>query len=163
MSLKRLVFSARQQVTRMKGSSNHGAGRRRNGTRTGAGTMKPCKSSTPRKITFYQWPAKPGVLKKKRLARQVDGIIDLVWAEMDKWEARLAARASVTNTQPEQPKPGPSVTNKGRRAAGWEARNQEKVREQTKARVMNHRSRNPEQYREYMRESMQKKRARQAA
>ena len=101
--------------------------------------------------------------EKKRLARQVDGIIDLVWAEMDKWEARLAARASVTNTQPEQPKPGPSVTNKGRRAAGWEARNQEKVREQTKARVMNHRSRNPEQYREYMRESMQKKRARQAA
>ncbi len=100
--------------------------------------------------------------EKKRLASQMDGIIDLVWSEMDKWEARVAARASVTNIKTPEATPEPSVTNK-RRAAGWEARNQEKVREQTKARVMNHRSRNPEQYREYMREYMQKKRARQAA
>lgn len=158
MSLKRLVFSARQQVTRMKGSSNHGAGRRRNGTRTGAGTMKPCKSSTPRKITFYQWPAKPGVLKKKRLARQVDGIIDLVWAEMDKWEARLAARASVTNKLSPASEPEPPVTNK-RRASAWEAQNRKKVREQTAKRVAAHRSRNPDEYRAYMRAYMQKKRA----
>lgn len=52
----------------------------------------------------------------------------------------------------------PPVTNK-RRATGWEAANADTVREQTAKRVAAHRARNPEQYREYMREYMKNRRA----
>jgi hypothetical protein len=65
-------------------------------------------------------------------------------------KARIAAANS--------PEHEPSVTNK-RRAESWEARNSEKVKEQTAKRVAAHRARNPEQYREYMRQYMKNKRA----
>jgi len=50
------------------------------------------------------------------------------------------------------------VTNK-RRAAGWEAANADKVREQTAKRVKAHRARDREAYRAYMREYMKNRRA----
>lgn len=79
-------------------------------------------------------------------------------AETDAWEARIAARVSVTNIEPSTPEPVLSVTNK-RRAAGWERRHADKVREQTKARVVKHRVGNQEAYNAYMREYMRKRRA----
>ena len=97
--------------------------------------------------------------EKKRLARQMNAIIDRVCAEMDQWEARQAACEDVTNNNDAPPPPEPPVTNTGRRAAAWESRNRERVREQTKKRVKDHRARNPEQYREYMREYMKQRRA----
>lgn len=93
--------------------------------------------------------------EKKRLASQTDGIIDRVWAAMDAWEARVAAAKAPLPEPPATPK-----TTK-RRAAGWEERNADKVREQTKARVAAHRARNPDEYREYMRDYMRKRRAKQ--
>ena len=94
----------------------------------------------------------------RRLKSRFNDIAVRVDAETDAWEARLAARASVTNIEPSTPEPDLSVTNK-RRAAGWEARNKEKVREQTNARVKKHRARNPDRYKEYMREYMKRKRS----
>lgn len=97
----------------------------------------------------------------RRLKSHISDIMERIDAERDTWEARRAARASVTNANP--PEPEPSVTNnkrkQRRRAADWEDRNREKVLEQTKARVTAHRARNPEAYREYMREYMKKRRA----
>jgi curved DNA-binding protein CbpA len=94
--------------------------------------------------------------QKKWLVRQVGEIFTKVCDAMDMWEARVAARASVTNNATQSQ---PSVTNK-RRAAAWEARNRDKVREQTKARVKAHRDRDPDAYRAYMREYMRKRRER---
>ncbi|OCB03274.1 hypothetical protein BBC27_08760 [Acidithiobacillus ferrivorans] len=111
-----------------------------------------CLLSMTRETRLREW---------RRLKPQIDQIYDQVMAETEIWEARMAALASVTNT--ETPTPEPSVTNtetvtNKRRAAGWESRNQDKVREQTAARVKKHRARNPEQHREYMREYMRKRR-----
>jgi hypothetical protein len=88
----------------------------------------------------------------KQLKSQISGIMELTTAKMETWEARKAANASPESTVP-------PVTNKKRRAAGWEARNAARVREQTKARVAAHRARKPEQYREFMREYMKQRRA----
>lgn len=88
-----------------------------------------------------------------RLKRGISEIMIQVDAERDVWEARTAKASP-------EPAPAPPVTNK-RRAAGWEARNADKVREQTAKRVKAHRARNPEQYKEYMREYMKQKRAKQ--
>lgn len=85
-----------------------------------------------------------------RSTRQTDQIWDKIKYEVEKWESRIAAHAPVTNSQS-----GP------RRAAGWEARNADKVRKQTKARVQKHRAQNPDEYRAYMREYMRKKRSKQ--
>ena len=93
----------------------------------------------------------------RRLKSRVNDIEVRVAAETDAWEARLAARSSVTNSASTS-ESAPSVTNR-RRAAGWEARNKEKVREQTNARVKKHRARNPDRYKEYMREYMKRKRS----
>ena len=88
-----------------------------------------------------------------RLKRGISEIMMRVDAESDAWEARRAAKASPA------PAPAPTVTNKSRRrAAGWEARNADRVREQTAKRVKAHRARDPEQYREYMREYMKNRR-----
>ena len=88
----------------------------------------------------------------KQLKSQISGIMELTTAKMETWEARKAANASPESTVP-------PVTNKKRRAAGWEERNAARVREQTKARVAAHRARKPEQYREFMREYMKQRRA----
>lgn len=88
-----------------------------------------------------------------------DDIIDVVLAEQEEWEARrpVSNEPSVTNNNsPEQS--NQSVTNSKRRAAAWESRNQQKVREQTRERVARHRERNQEEYRAYMREYMRKRR-----
>ncbi len=77
----------------------------------------------------------------------LEAIVAAVRAE----KARQAAAASPEQA-PEEP-----VTNK-RRAAQWEARNADRVREQTAKRVKAHRARDPEQYREYMREYMKNRR-----
>ncbi|MBU2766236.1 J domain-containing protein [Acidithiobacillus ferrivorans] len=94
--------------------------------------------------------------EKKRLAPKLDAIIDKIWAEMDTWDARVAATAAA-KTPPPEPIPTPKTTK--RRAAQWEARNADKVRLQTTARVKAHRSKNPEEYRSYMREYMKNRRA----
>lgn len=95
-----------------------------------------------------------------RVAGQIDAIVDKIDAEVKQWETRIAARAPVTNNE----SPASPATNSqsgSRRAAGWEARNVDKVREQTKARVQKHRAQNPDEYRAYMREYMRKKRSKQ--
>ena len=109
--------------------------------------------STPKESRLREW---------RRLKGHMSDIMERIDAERDAWEARRAAKASVTNTETPLPEPKPSVTNK-RRATGWEALNRERVREQTKARVAAHRSRNPDEYRAYMREYMKKKRLQQSA
>jgi curved DNA-binding protein CbpA len=91
--------------------------------------------------------------EKRRLAKKMDEIVDAVRAEMDAWEARVAAAKSPPPEPPETPK-----TTK-RRAATWEARNAEKVRLQTTARVKAHRSAHTNEYRAYMREYMKQRRA----
>lgn len=68
-------------------------------------------------------------------------------------EAEKARIAALQYTKPE-----PSVTNKKRRAAGWESENKDKVREQTNARVKKHRATHQDQYREYMKEYMRRRR-----
>ncbi len=97
----------------------------------------------------------------RRLKSHISDIMERIDAERDTWEARRAARASVTNNKSSESEPKPSVTNKVRRAADWESRHREKVRAQTKKRVTEHRARNPDAYRAYMREYMKKKRAQQ--
>lgn len=77
---------------------------------------------------------------------ELEAIVAAVRAE----KARIAAAAAEEQVPP--------VTNK-RRAAGWEAANADKVREQTAKRVAAHRARNPEAYKEYMREYMKQRRA----
>ena len=98
--------------------------------------------------------------EKKSLARQIGAIMDDVWEEVEAWEARCVTNnrqtsgdSSVINT-----KQGQEPVTTSRRAAGWEARNKEKVREQTRKRVKMHRDKNPDGYREYMREYMRKRR-----
>ncbi|MBN6740549.1 DEAD/DEAH box helicase [Acidithiobacillus sp. MC6.1] len=58
----------------------------------------------------------------------------------------------VTNTEPE------TAQKQKRKADGWESRNRDLVRKQTKARVTQHRKKDPAAYREYMREYMRRKR-----
>lgn len=88
-----------------------------------------------------------------------DDIIDGVLAEQAVWAARrsVSHEPSVSNndTVPAENQPVTST----RRAAAWEERNREKVREQTRERVARHRAKRHEEYRAYMREYMQKRRA----
>ena len=58
----------------------------------------------------------------RRLKGHMSDIMERIDAERDAWEARRAAKASVTNTETPLPEPKPSVTNK-RRAAVTRPRN----------------------------------------